>query len=283
MPIRVECRAASSCDKLCNQTNWEDRTVSVTIERARVIDGGDPEGAPAALLPDAVIVARFAFRAPHMERFPIEKKLHEKIFENYGPRIPIIGRPLSYPRQKCRYRVRANVTCNLLLKRAGSNETLLSYGRDLEASQMTDEGIFGYGVRQLFELDTVETLIAALIEEHTDNFLSKIVPIRRRITKRLEHVRPRLAAAVEQLSAGNLDRAIDRAFRAWGRDKNCHEACFVIGMVWELKARREEAEWNEAVAWYSRTRKGDGNDADYRAALDRAGSAAQDGPRVAGR
>lgn len=263
--------------------DWGDRSVSTTIELSRKIDGGDPDDAPVVLLPDAVIVARFVFSTPHVERFRVKRKLHERIIGGIARRIPIFGGGVDDPRYEWRYRVRVNVTGNLLLKRAGSGETLLPYGRDLQASQMTDEGIFGYGAQQLFELDTVETLIAALIEEHTDNFLSKIVPIRRCITKRLEHVRPRLAAAVEQLNAGNLDRAIDRAFSAWGRDKNCHEACFVIGMVWELKARREEAEWNEAVAWYSRALKGDGNDADYRAALDRARSAAQHGPRVAGR
>ena len=273
---RLESKFRTAAPQL-SVINWEDRSSTATIKRARLIDGGDPDAVTLALAksPDALLVARFVFSTPHVERFRVKTKLHERALGGLARRIPFVGGAVDNPRYKTRYRVRVNVSCNLVLTRVGSNETLLSYGRDLEASQITNEGTFGYGARQLFELDTVETLMSALIEEHADNFMAKIVPVRQSITKRLTHVAHRLAAAVERLNAGNLDGAIERAFKAWGRDKDSHEACFVLGVAWELKAWRHEADWGNAVAWYSRALEQKSEDADYLAALDRAQSAAE--------
>jgi hypothetical protein len=87
---------------------------------------------------------------------------------------------------------------------------------------------------------------------------------------------------VEKLNAGDTDGAIREAFKAWGRDKKDHQACFVIGIAWELRAWQHKADWSEALAWYSRALEQQSDDRDYQDALKRV-RAASSARRLAGR
>lgn len=258
--------------------NVEDRAITYNEALSRQLDGADPEGPSArkAKSSDAVIVARFVFSAPYCETFREKISLHERAGKSIARRIPLIGGSIDNPRYRVRYRIRVNVSCKIEMIHTRTDETLASYARDIETSQITDQGVFGlgYGGRELFELDTVETQLSSIIEEHVDNFLAQIVPVHRSLTKHLKHVNHRLAQAVEKLNAGNTKGAVDQAFRAWGRDKKSHQACFVIGLAWELRAWQRKAEWSYALSWYSRALERKSDDRDYQDALARVRAAA---------
>lgn len=234
--------------------NREDRLNTQTVQRDALYNGADPDAVaarPACAAVSAVIVPRIVCSTTR-DILLNEPSWQERVIASGTRIIPGVGGPAPAASGRVQHILRANVSADVHMTRAASNQTLSAYACDLEAADMTDAGrYFGFDARRsAAELASEQRLLTRLVDEHVDNFLSDFLPILRHVDTEVFKPSSRAFTAIERLNAGDRAGARDAALQAYAHDDDDHAACFVLGLLGEMKG-----DGSEAALWYTRAQR----------------------------
>ncbi len=217
-----------------------DREDMVNRQTERDYAGAEREEiVPQGFTADAVIVARSHVEfdtSQYVEKVPWPERGIKGFANVFNPYVPVPDDPY-----RSRWIVIANADIDLQFSAAATGAQFASYADVLIDRRVSDDGFFGIGEKQLWEMPTPLELGNDLINQGVDNFCAQFLPVRREFHLDLGAVPEHLADAADALNAHDLAGARRAAEACYQKGCRDHRLLFVLGLINEIEGDMQEA------------------------------------------